>query len=414
MKINDVVCSVGNSGYYNWDLAGLKAGAESDGFIYTGTPVTPGFEKLIQPGQCISIMLVLDSAEIAFGDCVDVILTGAAGRDPLFRADEHLPLITGPIREILIGRECGEFKEFATEIDAIKINGQRLHTAVRYGLTQALLNAAALAGRVTMAEIVSRDYDCQLSRKPIPLLSMCRTDDPQQVDKMILKRADQLPHADFIRVKEDLGPGAEKMATYLQWVTDRITQLGDSDYRPTLHLDVYGTLGECFNMDLGRIADFLARLENIANGLELCIEAPIIAPTQDAQVEAFLGLKAEIVKRGSRVRLILDEWVNTLEDVKKFADAKAADMIQVKAPDLGGLNNSIESLLYCKRAGVGAYFGGSANETDQSTRVTAQVGLGCSADLLIGKPGQGVDEAIMIQRNEMKRTLTLIDYRARR
>ena len=88
-------------------------------------------------------------------------------------------------------------------------------------------------------------------------------------------------------------------------------------------------------------------------------------------------------------------------------------MIQIKAPDLGGLNNSIESLLYCKQAGVGAYFGGSANETDQSTRVTVQVGLGCSADLLIGKPGQGVDEAIMIQRNEMKRTLALIDYGSR-
>jgi methylaspartate ammonia-lyase len=230
---------------------------------------------------------------------------------------------------------------------------------------------------------------------------------------MILKRADQLPHADFIRVKEDVGTGGEKMAAYLQWVTDRINHLGDSDYRPTLHLDVYGTLGECFDMDLERIAGFLARLEEIAGGLELCIECPIIAPTQDGQVDAFLGLKAEIAKRGSRVRLILDEWVNTLEDVKKFADAKAADMIQIKAPDLGGLNNSIESLLYCKQAGVGAYFGGSANETDQSTRVTVQVGLGCSADLLIGKPGQGVDEAIMIQRNEMKRTLALIDYGSR-
>ena len=412
MKIKDVLCSVGNSGYYNWDLAGLKAGGQPDGFVYHGTPVTPGFKKLIQPGQCISIMLVLDNGEIAFGDCIDVILTGAAGRDPLFDAQTHLPLITGPIRDRLIGTPCHEFKNLATELDGIVVDGARLHTAVRYGLTQAVLHAASLTEKLTMAEIVARDYECQLSRQTIPILSMCRTDDPQQVDKMILKRADQLPHADFIRAEEDAGPGAEKMADYLKWVRERIAHLGDEDYRPTLHLDVYGTLGECFDMNIGRIAEFLARLEGIADGLDLCVEAPIIAPSQDAQVDAFLELKAEIAKRGSRVRLIIDEWCNTFEDVKKFADAKAADMIQVKAPDLGGLNNSIESLLYCKQAGVGAYFGGSANETDQSTRVTVQVGLGCSADLLIGKPGQGVDEALMIQRNEMKRTLALISYRA--
>ena len=60
---------------------------------------------------------------------------------------------------------------------------------------------------------------------------------------------------------------------------------------------------------------------------------------------------------------------------------------------------------------MGAYLGGSANETDHSTRVSVHVGIGCAADLLIGKPGQGVDEALMIERNEMQRTLALVNYR---
>ena len=411
MKIKDLICSVGNSGYYNWDLAGLKAGGQPDGFAFVGDPVTPGFTTLVQPGETLSIMLILDDGQVAFGDCMDVILSGAAGRDPLFRAAEHRPLVEGELRERLLGTDCTTFRGLAEQLDGAKFEDRGLHTAIRYGLTQALLNAAALASKETMAEVVAREYQCVISPRPIPILSMCPTKEREQVDKMILKRADILPHGDFIRVEEDLGPDAHKMSDYVQWVATRIEHLGGNDYKPTLHIDVYGTLGEFFDMDLDRIADFLGRLEQNANGLRLLVETPIIAETQDAQIEAFVGLKQRIRSRGHSVGIIVDEWCNTFEDVKKFADAEAADYIQVKAPDLGGLNNTIDSLLYCKRTGMGAYLGGSGNETDQSSRVSAHVGLACQADILIAKPGQGVDEALMIERNEMNRTLALIAAR---
>ena len=47
----------------------------------------------------------------------------------------------------------------------------------------------------------------------------------------------------------------------------------------------------------------------------------------------------------------------------------------------------------------------------QSSRISTHVGLACQADILIAKPGQGVDEALMIERNEMNRTLALIAAR---
>ena len=412
MKIKDLICSVGISGYYNWDLAGIKAGGQADGFAIVGDTVTPGFDTLVQPGETISIMLALDDGQVAFGDCMDVILSGAAGRDPLFRAAEHLPIIEGAIRERLLGADCSGFRTLAESLDEVRIDERRLHTAVRYGLSQALLHAAALTARKTMAEVVAEEYQCTVAQQPIPILSMCPTKERELVDKMILKRADILPHADFIRVKEDLGADAHLMSDYVTWLAERIDQLGGEDYKPILHLDVYGTLGEFFAMDLDRIADFLGDLERRAGGLSLLMETPVIAQTQDAQVEAFIGLKQRIAARGLSVGIVVDEWCNTFEDVKKFADARSADYIQVKAPDLGGLNKTIDSLLYCKRKGIGAYLGGSGNETDQSSRVCAHVGLACQADILIAKPGQGVDEPLMIERNEMNRTLALIARRA--
>jgi methylaspartate ammonia-lyase len=33
--------------------------------------------------------------------------------------------------------------------------------------------------------------------------------------------------------------------------------------------------------------------------------------------------------------LVVDEWCNTLDDIRAFADAEAADYAQFKTPDLG-------------------------------------------------------------------------------
>jgi methylaspartate ammonia-lyase len=66
-------------------------------------------------------------------------------------------------------------------------------------------------------------------------------------------------------------------------------------------------------------------------------------------------------------------------------------------------------VLYAKSKGMGCCLGGSGNETDQSARITAQIGLASRPDFLLSKPGFGGDEALMIQTNEMLRTLALIE-----
>src|SRR6266481_5451486 len=167
----------GGPGFFNRDLAAIKAGARADGFAYPGKPVSPGFEKIVQPGTAISVMLLLDDGQVALGDCVDVILTDVAGRDPLFRAEQHLPFLRTTMNEILRGRPIGRFREIAEEIDGLIHEGRRLHTALRYGITQALLHAAALANHCTIAEIVGGEYGCEIAPAPIAILASCHKED---------------------------------------------------------------------------------------------------------------------------------------------------------------------------------------------------------------------------------------------
>jgi methylaspartate ammonia-lyase len=69
------------------------------------------------------------------------------------------------------------------------------------------------------------------------------------------------------------------------------------------------------------------------------------------------------------------------------------------------------AVLACKAGGVGAFLGGSCAETDISARVAVHVALATRPDLIMAKPGMGVDEGIMLVQNEMARPLTWIRVR---
>src|SRR6266404_9863344 len=124
MNIADVIAVSGRAGFFNRDLAAVKTGAKADGFAYSGKPVSSGFTRIVQPGKAISVMLLLEDGQVAFGDCMDVILSGVAGRDPLFRAEDHLDFLRTEMRERLCGRPIDRFRPLAEEVDRSEHQGR--------------------------------------------------------------------------------------------------------------------------------------------------------------------------------------------------------------------------------------------------------------------------------------------------
>jgi methylaspartate ammonia-lyase len=412
MHIADVVVATGLAGHFHLDFAALKAGARADGFVYQGPPRTPGFERIVQPARVLSLMLVLADGQVAFGDCVDVAFAGAAGRDPPFDPEAHLGVIETAIAPLLRGAAIDSFKPLAEQLDALEVGGRPLHTALRYGLTQALLHAAALARHETPAEVIARDYGTQLAETSTPIQASCELEDHKQLDRMILKRVALLPHAYFTDVQRQLGPDGGKLRAYARSVAARVAEIGDAGYRPGLLFDLSGSLGDLLANDVEAVAAFLASLGRDLAPFEVLIESPIVARTQSEQIALIRRLCTSLRGQGSRVRIVVDEWCNTLDDVRVFATAGAGDVAHIKMPDLGGINNSIAAVLACRAHGMGACLGGSANETDQSARLSAHVALATRPDFMLAKPGMGGDEALMIQANEMARTLALVRHRA--
>ena len=410
MKIIDVVCSAGRTGFYFDDQRAIKQGAGHDGMFYVGSPVTDGFRSVRMAGESISVMLILEDGQIAIGDCAAVQYSGAGGRDPLFLAKDFIPVIDQYIKPQLVGKEADDFRGLCAMMEAIEVEGKRLHTAIRYGVSQAILDAVAKATNRMMCEVVADEYGCTVSDKPIDIFTQSGDDRYMNSDKMIIKGAQVLPHALINNVEEKLGTKGEKLAEYVAWLRDRILQnRTDDSYLPVFHIDVYGTIGAAFgNNNYKAMADYIEELGKIAKPFHLRIEGPMDCDCdRETQITALAGLTAELDARGCDVELVADEWCNTLEDIKLFADNKAGHMVQIKTPDLGGVNNTIEAVLYCKEKGIGAYQGGTCNETDRSAQVCVHCAMATQPVQILAKPGMGVDEGYMIVYNEMNRIMAI-------
>ena len=413
MKIKNVILSKSYTGFYFDDQKAIKQGAGHDGFMYLGDPATEGFSKIRQTGEAISIQLVLEDGSVGYGDCAAVQYSGAGGRDPLFLASDFIPFLEQYIVPQLIGEDVSTFRNLAEKYDKMEVNGKRLHTAIRYGLTQALLNACATANHLTMAEVIRKEYNIsEKEYKPVAIFAQSGDDRYINADKMIIKEADVLPHALINHVETKLGKDGSLLKEYVAWLRDRILKWRASEnYNPVFHIDVYGTIGILFKNDVDKMTSYLMELEETAKPFAIRIEGPVDTGDREGTMCALRDITAELEKRGSKLEIVADEWCNTLEDIKYFADNKAGHMLQIKTPDLGGVNNVAEAILYCNEKNVGSYCGGTCNETNISAQTTTNIAIACMADQCLAKPGMGVDEGYMIVRNEMNRVLAIANSR---
>ncbi len=467
MQITDLLTVPAVGAYYHEDLTALQANPVPVADRYTAAPVTEGFRAVRQPAEALSVGLVLDDGRVAWGDCVSVAYSGKAGRYPVFRAQGGIATVRELVAPVLLGRTVTSFRELAAEVDALtepvtvtrpvaepaaeaedagaqgtpvvsqgmsrrelltaparfvrsvqqemdpgrteQVTVERpLHTAIRYGISQALLQAAALARGITMAEVIAQEWGLPLPDGPVPIHAQSGGERYSNADKMIARRVASLPHALIDDIPGQLGEEGVELIRYLRWLVDRIQALGGPDYRPAIHLDVHGALGVIYDQEPGHILGQLYALEQAAHPYSLRIESPVVLESRAAQIEMMKKLRDYVRMRKMKVQLVADEWANTLEDIRAFVSAGAADMIQVKMPDLGSVHNSVDGVLACREGGVGAFLGGSCAETELSARVSVHVALATRPDILMAKPGMGVDTAVTLAHNEMARTLAQI------
>ncbi|MEQ8773285.1 MAG: methylaspartate ammonia-lyase, partial [Erythrobacter sp.] len=335
--------------------------------------------------------------------------SGAAGRDPVFDPGEIEAICRKRVVPRLIDMEAAAGPENAAFAFAYGDEG-RLPLAVEYGVSQALLRAAAHSRRLTIAEVVAEALGLPAPDTPVPIFAQSGDDRHNAVDTMILKSVDVLPHG-LINSAEKFGPAGTAFADYVRWVADRIGALGEPGYRPVLHFDVYGWIGLGISSDPREVARFIARLAESVPGYDLQIECPVDYGSRGATIENYATIVEMLDTLTDRARIVADEHCNTLADIEAFIAARAAHVIQIKTPDVGDLMDTARAIRAARGAGIGAYCGGTSAETDHSARACVHVALAARASMMLAKPGMGVNEGLTIVGNEQARTLAEIAAR---
>ncbi|RAZ73044.1 methylaspartate ammonia-lyase [Mesorhizobium atlanticum] len=409
MQIKDVVLAPGNGAFFYDDQEAIRSGATQDGFIYVGATRTPGFKSIRIPASSLSIGLVLTDETVVWGDMMNVQYSGAGGRDPLFDTNQISDFTSRVIAPRLFDVDASRYLEACEKVFE-PFEEERLPLALEYGVSQALLRAGAHLHCTTMAEIVCNEFNLPLPTRSVPIY--CQSGDAREinVDKMILKAVDVLPHG-LINSRPKFGVGGQTFLEFVKWVAMRTREIGHPGYHPVLHFDVYGWIGREIGLEPKRIADFICRVAESVPGFTLNVESPADFGSTKAQIENYAEIVSILDHRSSSARIVVDERCNTLEEIRLFAEAKAAHVVQIKTPDVGSIADTARAVLVCKANRVGAYVGGSCTETDLSAQASVHVAVATQADMMLAKPGMGVDEAFSIVGNEQNRLLAVLNHR---
>jgi len=405
--IRGILTAPAQGAFVNDDHCAIKDGSKRKNFRYLGMPRTPGFTQIRMSAKGLSVGILLSDGYVAWGDMMSVQYAGAGGREKLFDPAEATRLLKGELGGRLHDLDFRDLRKEMAALFQRLSSGKRVPAAVQYGISQAVLGAYAHVKALTIAEVLAKAYRIELIARPVPIYAQSGDDRNSNVQKMILKRVDILPHG-LINSPSAFGTKGRAFREFAAWVAAQVREENDDQYRPVLHFDVYGNPGLAFGGDPKLIAAFISSVADQVAPYKLNIESPADYGGVEAQAEGFARIRKELDALGCEAKIVVDEWCDTIDDIRTFAQARAADIVQIKMPDVGSVTTSFEAVRLCKRLGVGAYLGGSCTETDLSARVSVHVAVASQADMQLAKPGMGVDEALSIVGNEQARLLATL------
>jgi len=118
-QISEILTVPTSGAYYNEDLNALRKKTLPESERYTAAPITPGFQKVREPAEALSVGLVLDTGQVAWGDCTAVAFSGISGRDSVFRSQIGQDTIKNILTPALVDRSLLPVRALLEEIDQL-------------------------------------------------------------------------------------------------------------------------------------------------------------------------------------------------------------------------------------------------------------------------------------------------------
>ncbi|MCX6123419.1 MAG: hypothetical protein NTV34_01515, partial [Proteobacteria bacterium] len=255
-KFLNIVTAQSWGAYYFEDLTAIRQGRIKTSERYSTRTNHNRFPYVRTPAPSLSIGIVTQDLKghkrVSWGDCVPVSFSGKSGRVQampqeeleLFLQEAVLPWLLAPSRVHSPASWLKNDRELASEF-------AQSPPYVRYGLSQALLRAAALARGIPLWQVFQEDFAQTLGTAIIPLQGSCGGDWDDTVDRMLARQIPFLPQGQFEDLPQQLGTDG---ASLLEWIRKFKLKVERFGYAPTLTLDFHGALDDVFHRDIKLIA----------------------------------------------------------------------------------------------------------------------------------------------------------------
>ncbi|MEZ4750306.1 MAG: hypothetical protein R3B54_06690 [Bdellovibrionota bacterium] len=140
------------------------------------------------------------------------------------------------------------------------------------------------------------------------------------------------------------------------------------------------------------MAAYLQKLAAACSPYLLRVESPIAAPTREKMLQGYQVLREKL--KGETLALVVDEWANTVDDILEFARSGSVDMIHIKMPDLGSVDNSVKAVQICQKHGINLYWAVAALRHTSRRQLQLLSRSRSAPVFLMAKSGMGVNEAV--------------------
>lgn len=365
------------------------------GLSTTRAATTGADREVTLSAQSIHVGVVLDAKRVAWGSCTAATASNSPEATAGLPLKESLEVIRNIVAPAFEGKSLAPFAEMASQLNELKapstvtrslpeveadgqlsrrelITGQlgrqdaraRVETVrvdgplsptIRFGVSEALLKALAMAQETTVAEQLAEEYHLSHPRTVVPLHAEVKGGQQMPLYPQLASLEFRLPGVDPER---ELGENNERLQRLARQLSERVIAAAGG-VRPLLHLNVGGGLGRLYHNDIGKILGALYGLERATAPVALRIEDPLLHDDHQEQSEMLAELRGLLRMRSMTIQLVTGAGIVGPGDVETVLSANAAHMIRLSMLRLGSIHDTMMAAIACRDKSVGVLLGGA-------------------------------------------------------
>jgi methylaspartate ammonia-lyase len=243
-----------------------------------------------------------------------------------------------------------------------------LEAELRFGVSQALLSAAALVQDVSIVQYATDLYGLTPARTP-PFIHLQFDDLPNPTD-LALSRFSAASYGLSVNeynLLKELGKDGIRLQNRVRQLKNRVVSAADRSDNPNLQetaflFDLKGGFGELFEEQTGSIFGALFGLEQVIKPNHLRLVDPVLLDDRQGHIELMKTIQNFLRIRKMKTSLIARAWIETAEDIQAFAENDCCSGVLLEMPDLGTLDRTIQLALAARESGLEVILGGVIGE----------------------------------------------------